>query len=161
MFIKLSATHAFNCIALRVKFGWTSCEDIPPALQSHYFLVLIDTHSKWIEAFPATSPSSNVTIELLRPVCAQFEIPETIISDNGSCFISEDFQQFLKSNGIKQITSAPYHPSTNSLAEKAVQIVKKALKKPQLAQLNLDWQEFCLHIEIPLTVQLAIHWPNC
>ena len=30
--MKLSATHAFNCIVLRVKFGLTSCEDIPPAL---------------------------------------------------------------------------------------------------------------------------------
>ena len=30
--MKLSATHAFNCIVLMVKFGWTSCEDIPPAL---------------------------------------------------------------------------------------------------------------------------------
>ena len=30
--MKLSATHTFNCIVLMVKFGWTSCEDIPPAL---------------------------------------------------------------------------------------------------------------------------------
>ena len=30
--MKLSATHTFNCIVLMVKFGRTSCEDIPPAL---------------------------------------------------------------------------------------------------------------------------------
>ena len=30
--MKLSATHAFNCIVLMVKFGRTSCEDIPSAL---------------------------------------------------------------------------------------------------------------------------------
>ena len=30
--MKLSATHAFNRIVLRVKFGLTSYEDIPPAL---------------------------------------------------------------------------------------------------------------------------------
>ena len=30
--MKLSATHAFNCVVLRVKFGQTSYEDIPPAL---------------------------------------------------------------------------------------------------------------------------------
>ena len=33
--MKLSATHAFNCMVLMVKFGWTSCEDIPPALLSN------------------------------------------------------------------------------------------------------------------------------
>jgi len=81
---------------------------------------LIDAHSKRTEAFPATSPSSSVTIELLCTVFAQFGIPETVVSDNGSCFKSKEFQQFLKSNGIKQITSAPYHPQTNSLAERAV-----------------------------------------
>ena len=33
IFIKLSATHAFNCIVLMVMFGRTSCKDIPPVLQ--------------------------------------------------------------------------------------------------------------------------------
>ena len=32
IFMKLSATHAFNCIVLVIKFSRTSCEDIPPAL---------------------------------------------------------------------------------------------------------------------------------
>lgn len=45
------------------------------------------------------------------------------------CFVSEEFETYLSKNGIKHITSAPYHPSTNSLAERAVQLVKKGLKK--------------------------------
>ena len=110
--------------------------DYAGPFQGHFFLIIIDAHSKWIEAFPATLPSSNVTIELLRPVFAQFGVPETVVSDNGSCFISDEFQQFLKSNVIKQITSAPYHPSTNGLAEKAVQIVKKGLKKTTTGSLK-------------------------
>ncbi len=32
-------------------------------------------------------------------------------------------------NGIKHITSAPYHPATNGLAERSEQIVKRGLKK--------------------------------
>jgi len=60
---------------------------------------------------------------------AQFGLPETIVTDNGSCFTSDEFQIFLKQNGIKHVASAPYHPSTNGLAERAVQIVKKGLKK--------------------------------
>ena len=43
--------------------------------------------------------------------------------------LSEEFETFLLKNGIKHITSAPYHSSTNSLAEYAVQIVKQGLKK--------------------------------
>jgi len=43
----------------------------------------------WIEAFLDKSPSYSVTIELLCSIFAQFG---TIVSDNGTCFISEEFQ---------------------------------------------------------------------
>ena len=103
--------------------------DYAGPFQDRNFLMVIDAHSKWIEAFPATSPSTSVTIELLRPLFAQFGLPETIVTDSSSCFVSADFQYFLTMNGIKHITSAPYHPSTNGLTERAIQIVKKGLKK--------------------------------
>ena len=57
---------------------------------------------------------------------SQFRLPETVATDNGTQFTSEDLSLFLKS---KRITSAPYHPATNGLAQKAVQTFKNGLKK--------------------------------
>ena len=37
----------------------------------------------------------------------------------------------MKDNGIKQIFSVPYHPSSNSLAERAVLTVKQGLRQMQ------------------------------
>ena len=36
-----------------------------------------------------------------------------IVSDNNSCSVGEEFSEFLLENGVKHITSALYHPSTN------------------------------------------------
>ena len=49
------------------------------------------------------------------------------MSDNGPQFVSAEFTQFLKSNGVKHIKSAPYHPSTNGIAERFVQSFKRAM----------------------------------
>ena len=76
-----------------------------------------------------SSTTSHATIEQLRVTFAQFGIPETIVSDNGSCFISEEFKAFLKDNGIVHICSVPYHPATNGLAERAVQMFKQGMKR--------------------------------
>ena len=55
-------------------------------------------------------------------------IPEQIVSDNGPQFRSETFASFVKKNGIKHVFSAPYHASTNGLAERLVQSLKNSLK---------------------------------
>ena len=63
-------------------------------------LVLIDAHSKWIEAFCTLNATSNAVIDKLRPLFATFGVPETIVSDNGTCFVSEEFKHFLVQKGI-------------------------------------------------------------
>ena len=73
--------------------------------------------------------TSEITIEHLRRTFSTHGIPDTIVSDNVSWCTSNEFIQFCKMNGIKQITSAPYHPSTNGMAERAVRTVKEGLKR--------------------------------
>ena len=103
--------------------------DFAGPFEGKLFFVIVDAHSKWIEATCTSSTSSSVVIEELRTVCAKFGLPETIVTDNGTGFVSAEFKEFLRKNGIKHTTSAPYHPATNGMAERAVQIVKKGLKK--------------------------------
>ena len=92
------------------------------------FLVVVNAHSKWPEVIPVSSTTSSSTIEVLRDLFARTGIPEQIVSDNGAQFVSEEFQALVRSNGIRHITSAPYRPATNGLAERAVQTFKQALR---------------------------------
>ncbi|XP_049268088.1 uncharacterized protein LOC125757050 [Rhipicephalus sanguineus] len=56
-------------------------------------------------------------------------MPETVVSDNGPQLVSEEFTAFMRDVGARHIVSAPYHPSTNGLAERFVQTLKSALRK--------------------------------
>ena len=56
-------------------------------------------------------------------------LPQKIVTDNGSAFTSATFKVFMDRNGIKHIRSAPYHPSTNGPAERAVQTFKQNLRQ--------------------------------
>ncbi|XP_056147484.1 uncharacterized protein K02A2.6-like [Lampris incognitus] len=93
------------------------------------FLVIIDAHSKWLEVYPLNASTTHATIEKLRQCVAVHGLPQILLSDNGSCFTSAEFSHFMSQNGIQHVTSAPFHPSSNSLAERAVQTSKEGMKK--------------------------------
>ncbi|XP_052813877.1 uncharacterized protein K02A2.6-like [Mya arenaria] len=93
------------------------------------FLVVIDSYSKWIEVMPMKLTTSAKTIEKLRGLFSTWGLPEELVSDNDPRFTSVDFKDFMGNNGIRHTRSPAYHPSSNGAAERAVQVLKKALKK--------------------------------
>ena len=97
----------------------------------HMFLVLVDAHSKWLDVHMMQSITSSKTIEKLRITFANYGLPRKVVTDNGSSFTSEEFRTFMSENGIVHVTSAPYHPSSNGLAERAVQTFKNGIKRTQ------------------------------
>ena len=52
---------------------------------------------------------------------------------------------FAKQNGIRHLKTAPYHPSTNGLAERAVQVFKRGMKKSGSGELETKLARFLLH----------------
>ncbi|XP_063961269.1 uncharacterized protein K02A2.6-like [Lytechinus pictus] len=97
---------------------------------SEHFLVLIDSHSKWIEVIHmGTNTTTEKTMNELRSIFACHGLPEQLVSDNGPQFRSAAFQTFMKQNGIRHILVPTYHPASNGAAERTVRVVKEALKK--------------------------------
>ena len=66
------------------------------------------------------------------------------LTANSSCFVSAE-------SGIKQITSAQYHPALNGLADRDVLTVKQGLKKVMKGRI-------CTHLaKILKAYQLTLH----
>ncbi|XP_037930890.1 uncharacterized protein K02A2.6-like [Teleopsis dalmanni] len=97
--------------------------DYAGPIDSYFFLVVIDAFSKWPEI------PEMATISSLKEIFARFGLPKTIVSDNGTQFVSHQFQQFLAENGINHIRSSPYYPMSNIQGERFVDTLKRALKK--------------------------------
>lgn len=101
--------------------------DFAGPFQGKLLLVLVDAFSKWAEAAFVPSTSSQAAIDVLRTWFATHGLPDTVVSDNGTAFVSALFQDFLMGNGIHHMRIAPFHPDSNGQAERAVQMVKQGL----------------------------------
>ena len=64
---------------------------------------------------------------------ARYSIPDTVISDNGPQFSSEEFRLFSKRWGFEHITSSPRHSQSNGMSESAVKTAKRLVKRTLLA----------------------------
>jgi transposase InsO family protein len=128
------------------------------------FLIVVDTYSKWMEVVRMTSTTSENTINVLRTLFSSHGIPNYLVSDNTAQFTGAKFQTFLKKNGIKHILSAPYHPSSNGEAERAVRTFKTAMKtmKEEKGTLSEKIARFLLkHRTTPRILVQKEHPLNC
>ncbi|KAJ0169591.1 hypothetical protein K1T71_014776 [Dendrolimus kikuchii] len=103
-----------------------------PIFNITYF-VIVDAHTKWVEVYKMNSMSTSAVILRLEDFISRFGLPHTLVSDNGTAFISQEFKSFCDSNGISHVTSPAYHPASNGQAESYVKIVKKGIKSSILA----------------------------
>ncbi len=122
--------------------------DYAGPVNGNMFLVLIDAYSKWLEVKIASSASSSITIKHLRSICSTHGLPEVLVTDNGTCFTSQEFKDFTTRNRIRHVRTAPYHPTSNGQAERAVRIVKVAIKNVSKDSLETQLSRVLFHCRL-------------
>jgi transposase InsO family protein len=73
--------------------------------------------------------SKDVTNFIKEHVIHRFGIPQTIMTDGGSVFRSEEFRMFTADMGIKMIRSSPYYAQANGQAEASNKSLIKLIKR--------------------------------
>ena len=82
--------------------------------QKRFLLVIVDYFTRWVELFAMrTTTSIDIAQILINEVFSRYGLPKYILSDNGPQFVSNIFDDFCRSCGIKQKLTANYHPQTN------------------------------------------------
>ena len=98
-----------------------------------YLSSIMDDYSRFIihhelcTTMKTPDVERNVEAALIKTGLPQGRRPK-ILSDNGSCYISEDIKAFTKEKGITQVHGAPNHPQTQGKIERYHRSMKNVVK---------------------------------
>ena len=102
----------------------------PPSEEGHrYILTLVDFATRYPQAVPLKTITTEAVAEALVNLYSRIGIPEEILSDMGTQFVSECMEEVSRLLSIRRLTSSPYHPMCNGLVEKFNGTLKMMLKR--------------------------------
>ena len=75
--------------------------------------------TKWVEAFPTSDQQATTIANLLiEHIICRHGVPEELLSDRGTNFLSDIILELCSLLGIKKINTSGYHPQIDGLVEK-------------------------------------------
>ena len=101
------------------------------------YLLVTDFYSRYFEIELLRQNTAICVINNLKKIFARFGIPEKVVSDNGPQYSNtrhllsrnHEFKEFADEWGFSHTTSSPEYPQSNGAAERAVQTVKRFLRR--------------------------------
>nr|CAD2206442.1 unnamed protein product [Meloidogyne enterolobii] len=93
---------------------------VPKAKSGYkYVLMVVDSFSKMMIPIPLREQQAETVMNaIITHVITKFGVPETIVSDQGTQFVSTIFKEVAELFAIKLNTTTPYHQSANGQCER-------------------------------------------
>ena len=93
---------------------------LPKSVDGHLFLlVIVDRFTKLTQAIPLKSIRAyDVAVAFVNEWVFKYGSPQTLLSDNGSQFVSEFFMKVCEVLSVENTFTSTYHPQTNGQAER-------------------------------------------
>ena len=94
-----------------------------------YLLVLVDSCSKWVEAFAMkTQEASEVAKVLFKEVFSRFGAARFLVSDRGKSFMNNLVLSLCEIFDVTRYHTSSYHPQTNGLVERCNSTLIKSFR---------------------------------
>ena len=107
-----------------------------------YILIFKDALTKWVEIFALPSKTADAVAEcLVDEILMRHGAPSLLMSDQGTEFVNSVVDQVSLLLRIRRVTTSPYHPRADGLAENQVGTIKDMLS----AYVNVfqdDWDDY-------------------
>ena len=93
------------------------------------YLLIVD----YTSCFPIIRKLSSMTGKAIAHhmqfIFSKYGWPNTLVTDNGPCYTSKEFQLLMQSTSVNHLTNSPHYPQSNGLTEKFVGIIKNLFHK--------------------------------
>ena len=76
-------------------------------------MVVVDYFSRLLEFAILKSTTSTKILEAITLMFARFGVPFSLRTDNGSQFVSKEFESFLQAHGVEHRRTTPLWPQAN------------------------------------------------
>ena len=97
--------------------------------EGNSYLLIIDYTSRFPIIRKLSSMTGKAIAHHTEAIFAEYRWPNTLVTDNGPCYASKEFQKLMEFMSINHITGSPHYPQSNGLAEKFLGIMKNLLYK--------------------------------
>ena len=102
---------------------------LPLDPRQEFLIVFVYCYSKYTILVPSSNHTANTVSEaLMRHVIPYFGTPRQLLSDRCREFISDIWTKLLRSLGIQQVLTSPYHPEGNAINERSHQTLNNMLR---------------------------------
>jgi hypothetical protein len=133
--IQLAPASVMNSIVKLWLFrGWGLdfiSEIHPRSSKGHQFiLVAMDYFTKWTKAVPLRNMTLREVINFVQEhIIYRFGVHQTLTTDQGPSFMSQQFREFAESMKIKLLNSSPYYAQANGQDKASNKVLIKIIKR--------------------------------
>ena len=92
-------------------YPWTKLATDIFHFEGASYLLIVDYTSCYPVVCKLTSMRGQHIASQIKLICSEYGWPETIVSDNGPCYASEIFTNFMIEYNVNHITSSPPLPT--------------------------------------------------
>ena len=92
-------------------------------------LVMIDFYSGYLMTNNLNLQNTTAVTARMNDEWRRFGLPKRLITDNGPCFHSENFNNFCEKMDIHHDTVSPHYHQSNGRIERAIQTIRKIYNK--------------------------------
>ncbi|XP_011699787.1 PREDICTED: uncharacterized protein LOC105457055 [Wasmannia auropunctata] len=132
-----TATKPFEKCALDIVGPLTITEN-----GNKYLLTFQDDLTKFSKAVPiANQEAATVAKKFVTNIICEYGTPETVLTDQGTNFLSEIFKNVCKLLKIKKIQTTAYHPESNGALERSHRTLAEYLRH-YIDEDQTNWDEW-------------------